>query len=116
MASTTGGIAAGRLRHRVTIEQQVNVVNSFGEHSKEWEPFAQVWAAVEPLSARELLAAQQVQSQVVARVIMRYNAAVTASMRIVYRGVVYNIAGVQRDPESGLEWMTLPVSYGLNQG
>lgn len=109
-------IAAGRLRHLVTIEEQVTLKNSFGETSLEWEPLGNFWAAIEPLSVRELNTAQQIQSEVTTRIVLRYNAAVKASMRIVYKGTIFNIYGVQRDPDSGLEWMTLPCSSGISDG
>lgn len=37
-------------------------------------------------------------------------------MRITHRGKVYNIAGVLPDNMSGLEYITLPVSEGVNDG
>lgn len=73
-------------------------------------------ADVSPLSAREFLAAQQVQSQVVARITIRYQPGLDANMRIRHGDAIYNIAGVIPDPRSGTEWLTLPVSTGVNAG
>jgi SPP1 family predicted phage head-tail adaptor len=73
-------------------------------------------AAIEPLSAREFIAAQAVQSAVTARITLRYRAGLDASMRIVHNGTIYNIAGVLADPDSGLEYVTIPVSTGVNNG
>lgn len=109
-------IDPGRLRHRVTIERQVTTVNEFGEQETGWVPAGSVWASVEPLSAREFIRAQQMQSQVSARIVMRYRPDLDASMRLIHRGTVYNIAGVLPDKDSGLEYVTLPVSAGLNDG
>lgn len=110
------GVAAGKLRHRVRIERQVTVLDSFGQQSTGWTLVAAVWAAVEPLSAREMIAASQVQSSVTARITIRYRADLLASDRIVFRGKTYNIAGVLPDAESGLEHITLPVSEGTDAG
>ena len=37
-------------------------------------------------------------------------------MRILHRGQVYNIAGLLPDRVSGLEYITIPVSAGVNDG
>ena len=105
-------LAAGRLRHRVTIEQQVTTRDpNTGASLKSWLAFAEnIAAEVAPLSAREFLAAQATQSQVSARITIRYRPGLLATMRIVHRGQVYNIAGVLPDNVSGLEYITLPVS------
>jgi len=109
-------VAAGRLRHRIRIDERVTHVNSSGEQDVAWEEFATVWAAIEPLSAREMLIADQTQSKVSGRIVIRSRDGVKASMRAVHGTTIYNIEGVIRDPESGLEWMTLSVSTGVNEG
>ena len=75
---------------------------------------ATVWAHIQPLSAREFLQASAVNSEVVARVQIRYLAGVMPSMRLVHGTHVYNIKGVLPDPVSGLEYLTLPVSEVVN--
>lgn len=110
-------LAAGRLRHRVRIEMLAESQASNGAVSESWVTFADnVPAAIEPLSAREFIAAQQAQSEVTARIVIRYRPGVTAKMRIVHGGRVYNIAGVLPDKESGREYLTMPVSEGVNAG
>lgn len=110
------GIAAGRLRHQVVIEQQVTAINSSGEQDVDWETFATVWAEVAPLSARESILSEQAQSKVSARITIRALDGVAASMRVVHGSTIYNIEGVIPDPQSGVEWMTLTCSTGLNSG
>lgn len=108
--------SAGALRHRVRIDQLVSTRDSDGVLTQAWLEVATVWAAIEPLSAREFVAASAIQSQVVARITMRYRPGIEAMMRLVHRGQVYNIEGVLADKVSGLEYLTLPVSAGVNQG
>ncbi len=79
----------------------------------EW---ARVWAGIEPLSARDFIAAQAVQSEVTARIVIRYREGVTAAMRIKHAGRLYTIHGVLPDAKSGREYLTLPVSEGVNDG
>lgn len=121
-------LAAGRLRHRILIERYVLDVDSngdviqnpeTGETTGQWLPLATVWAAIEPLSAREFLAAQATQSQVTARIVIRHRNDLNAAMRLVHmvngaRGALYNIHGLLADPDSGLEYLTMPVSAGVS--
>lgn len=111
-------IPAGNLRHRVSIQQkQISQNPVSGELTETW---ADVWtnvpAAVEPLSAREFIAAQSFQSEVSTRITIRYRAGITAAMRILHNGRIFNIQGVLADPDSGRSWLTLPCSEGVNNG
>lgn len=108
---------AGRLRHRVSLQRQTETRDpESGAVIVSWGEVAKLWASVEPLSAREFIAAQSVQSEVSARIVIRHRNDVSAKDRIVYRGQVYNIEGILPDPESGYEYITLPVSAGANNG
>lgn len=109
-------VAAGELRHRVLIQEQVTSRDSDGVEQTAWEDVATVWASVEPLSAREFIQSGQTQAAVTARITIRYRAGLLASMRLVNRGQVFNIAGLLPDKASGLEYITIPVSAGVNDG
>ena len=117
MREKTPTIEAGRLRHRVLFQRQVQSQDPVtGEVTVAWaDAFGgPVWAAVEPLSAREFVASQEPQSKVVARITIRYRDGVDATMRAIHRGRVYNVAGVLEDLDSGREYLTVPVSEGVN--
>lgn len=108
---------AGKLRHRVTIERPgLTQDPDSGEMVDGWAPFASVRAAIEPLSVREFIAAQASQSEVSARIVIRYREGIDASMRVLHRGKVYNIKGALPDDKSGREYLTLAVSEGVNDG
>lgn len=109
-------VAAGRLRHRVTLQEQVVAINTAGEQVREWEDVATVWAAIEPLSGREMLLADQVQSKVNTRIVIRSRDGVLASMRAIHGSTVYNIEAVIPDNESGQEWLTLQCYSGVSEG
>ena len=108
---------AGKLRHLLSLqaEQQTRDPDT-GAVSIAWVEEAQVWAAIEPLSVREFIAAQGVQSEVTARITIRYRDGVTARKRLVDGSRIYNIQGVLADRGSGREYLTLPCSEGVNQG
>lgn len=111
-------LSAGRLRHRIRIEKPVYEQDPVtGEMVKGWSLVAdKVPAAIEPLSVREFIAARSYQSEVTARIVIRRRAEIDATMRILHRDRVYNIRGVLSDPDSGLEYLTLPCSEGVNDG
>jgi len=109
-------IAAGRLRHRVEIQRQVSTIDTSGETVIAWQTVDTVWAAIEPLSAKEFMAAQQMGSEISTRVTIRFRADVVASMRLLHGAAIYNIQGVLADPDSGIEYLTLPCSAGRNDG
>ena len=120
-------IGAGVLRHRVRIDQLVDVLDSNGEPARdgqgatirEWSEVATVWAAIEPLSARERMQSAAMQSEVTARIVMRFRTGLDAAMRFVHLvngtdSSIYNPAGFIPDKESGLEHLTVPVSAGIS--
>jgi SPP1 family predicted phage head-tail adaptor len=114
-------LTAGRCRHRIRIEQQVQAKNSFGETAIEWEEVATYWCEIRPLSARELYTGQEIQPEVSTLIIMRYNSVINASMRGVHvvngaDGTIYNLSPPIRDPETGLDWMTIPATSLLTAG
>lgn len=111
-------LKAGKLRHRITIQQQVEVQNpDNGAMSVDWSNVATVWAAIEPLSAKEFIASESETSKITTRVTIRFRTDVTAKMRLLHnkKGVdfYYNVEGVLPDKDSGLEYLTLPCSEGV---
>lgn len=107
---------AGRLRHRVTLQSYTATRDpDTGDVIRDWEDVATVWAAIEPLSTREFIASAATQSKVTTRIIIRQRA-VDHTMRAVHNGRIYNIEGVLADPNSGLEYVTLACSEGVNDG
>lgn len=109
-------LSAGKLRHVISIEEQLEIVDSNGEREHVWVPFvSRAYAAIEPLSARELIAAQAEYAGVTARITIRYRHGLNHAMRIVHKNTIYNIEGLIHDNMSGIEWLTIPVSTGLRR-
>ena len=113
-------LAAGRLRHKVTIQEPRHPQDpNTGEVRTVWVDFAtDVAAEIAPLSVREFIASSQMQSQITARITIRYRGGLTPQMRILHpsTGKIYNPAGWLADPDSGLEYVTAPCSEGVNSG
>jgi SPP1 family predicted phage head-tail adaptor len=109
-------LRAGSLRHRVILQRPVETQNSVtGEMNIAWEDVATLWASIEPISAREFIAAQVEHSKVTTRITIRYRKNINPNMRLYHRAkqVYYNIHGILSDKESGFEYLTLPCSEGV---
>ncbi|KPB64253.1 Head-tail adaptor [Pseudomonas amygdali pv. myricae] len=110
---------AGKLRHRIAFQSLGSGQNpETGEETTGWITiWDKVPASVEPLSSRDLIAAQAAQSDASARIVVRYRAGLLPTMRILFRGEVYAIKGPPMpDPDSGLEYLTILVSKGVLNG
>jgi len=111
-------VRAGKLRHRVTLQQRVTgspQKTPMGAPDAAWSDVATVWADVRPLGGRELFLAQQAESKVEAEIEIRYRAGVVAAMRAKHGAVIYNIEAVI-DPEERHIRMVLRCSRGVNNG
>lgn len=108
-------IQAGRLRHRVQIQIPVSTQDQqSGDLNADWQTVATVWAAIEPLSGREFIAAQAEASRINTRITIRYRTLhPDARLYHMAKDEYYNIEGVLGDKDSGLEYLTLPCSKGL---
>jgi SPP1 family predicted phage head-tail adaptor len=85
---------AGTLRERVTVQQASESRNRLGESVLEWATFAEVWANVQGVSAREFLLAGQQQVELSHRVKMRYLTGLTSKMRLSWRGRTLEIISI----------------------
>jgi SPP1 family predicted phage head-tail adaptor len=110
---------AGKLRHRLTFQARAagQDLETGEDLPGDWADVATVWGSVQPLSSRELLAAQAAQSVATKRIIIRFRPGIEPTMRILHRGAVYDIVGpALEDKESGLGYLTLLVSVGVTDG
>ena len=105
-------LAAGRLRHRLRIESPTLTQDpTTGTTVTTWAEVASVFAAIEPLSAKDYIAAQTLHSKVSARLVIRYRSGLNTAMRLVSSdGTIYTPAGFLPDADSGREYLTIPCS------
>ena len=82
---------AGQLDQRVTVERFTSTEDELGQPIQTWAPLFTCWAAVEPLTGREYLAAAALVSEVTARIRMRFRPWMTAQDRVVHNGTTYGI-------------------------
>lgn len=108
-------MSAGKLRHRVTIQQLVKADDGYGGIVETWQDVATVWATVEPLRGSERYRAQQVQSELTHKVTMRYRPGVKPQMRLLYGDRVLEIEAVI-DVEERHRWLELLCSEVVQDG
>lgn len=88
---------AGKLRQRVIIEEPIVSQDTYGEEAEPtWVTFAEVWAAVEPLSAGERYTAENAQllAEADTRIRIRYRTGVTHKMRVSFENRLFDIQAV----------------------
>lgn len=109
-------LAAGRLRHRVTLQSlTLTQDGNTGAPIETWATEATVWAAIEPLSVRDFVAADARQSQVTGRIVLRPVAGLNETWRVTHGDKVYQIVGILPDQDTGEEYVTLAVAQGTSQ-
>lgn len=102
----------GQLDQRVTIQQESRVEDEGGGAVVTWVDVATVWAEVKPLSGRERLHGQQLESRINYRVTIRRRSDITAAMRLVWRGQAMQIRAI---PDAGPRalYLTLDCESGV---
>ena len=115
---------AGQYRHRIDIQDWVEVrdENTGGFEEKWVTTFANVPARIAPASGREFLAAAAIQSEIIGRIVIRRRTGLKARQRVLHKGMgeevlgIYNVHAWLPDPESGRDYVSAPVSLGVNEG
>ena len=103
------------MNRRATIQQRSTGKDTFGQQSMTWTDYLPVWAYIEPMTGRELIAAQAQQSEVTHQVVIRYRAGITAAMRLVYEGRIFDILSVV-DTDTQHRRLVLQCAEGLTAG
>lgn len=109
---------SGDLNKRIVIQQRTvgsPARDDFGQPNTVWEDFLTIWAAVEPLTGRELWAQQQIQNEITTRFRIRYAADIVSDMRISYANKYYVIKSIIDPMEEHVE-LQLMTGEGLRDG
>lgn len=87
---------AGRLRHRIVIQERTDTQDSYGEPIPAWTTWAEVWAAVEPQSGQEATIAlsQQSEARIRVRIRIRYRTGLSTLMRVSWQSRIFQIEAI----------------------
>lgn len=86
---------AGYYRHPIDIEVQTEVENDYGEKTQTWATFIHTRAGINPISGREYLSAEQVNSETTHKINLRYVPGLTPAMRVNFNGRIFKIVNIQ---------------------
>ena len=108
---------AYRLRHRVTIQELVEVQDTTtGAVTRAWENFiADVPAEVLTGAGKEFVSSGATQGEITARINMRWFPGLTQKMRVVWDGNEYNILSIETDI-TGRQEYRLKCNSGVTDG
>lgn len=112
---TTVILRPGELNRRIKLQQRSTTKTDAGTEQTTWSDVATVWANVQPLSGRELMAAAAVNAEVTHLIVIRYRPGVTARMRAVYGTRIFDINAVI-EPEMAHVSLELMCTEGVNVG
>lgn len=92
-------------QHRITIQQRVDVADSYGGTTVTWSTLQQSWAVIEPSSGRESYLQGQLQSRVSSKMTIRYiaglkNTATAAKYRVSYDDRIFSVKYIKNLDES----------------
>lgn len=114
---------SNRLRHRVTIQEQIETQNSTtGAITVNWQTAIANGVTLENVPAevltgagKEMFQGEARQAEIVARINLRWFAGLTQKMRILWDGNIFNIQSIETDLTARREYR-LKCSAGLNDG
>lgn len=113
-------LQAGELRHRVTVQSYVSGGRDDDGYNlpSQWLDFKKVYAKITPLSTKDLLSAQAADSEITARMKVRYRTGldIDTTMRVIWKGHIFAIdsQGLD-DSDTGVEFTTFNLSGGVEQ-
>lgn len=94
-------IDPGKLRTRLTLESAVRSPDGAGGHVESWSAVANMFARVEPVSAKSRAGADQTIETVTHRIVIRCRDDVRSGMRFVHGNRVFAIVTVHDPDETG---------------
>ncbi len=111
---------AGTLRREISVQQRATQKDSFGQQLISWVEIKKVYAAIEPMTGSERVAAMSLSTDISHRVTVRFDAIfddprIAATYRLVYGTRVFNVqAPLNVDEEN--RTIELLCSEGMNYG
>jgi SPP1 family predicted phage head-tail adaptor len=105
------------LRHRLTLQQEARTADGAGGYVRSWNNIGELWAEISSLSNRsvfgyEKLVADQIQSVITHKIIIRYRNNIITDMRLLYESRIFNIRAIKNVNENN-EILELLVEEGV---
>lgn len=95
---------ATRLRHRLTLQQEIKTADGAGGYVRSWQNVADLWAEIDSANGKsyghEKLYAGQVQAEISHKVMIRYRSGISTAMRLLFGNRVFNIRSIRNVQEN----------------
>ncbi|MEK6746879.1 MAG: phage head closure protein [Pseudomonadota bacterium] len=92
------------LRHRVTLQQEINTGDGAGGYVRSWQNVADLWAEISSANIKsygqEKFFAGKIQAEITHKITIRYRAGITAAMRLTFENRIFNIRAVFNKDEN----------------
>lgn len=106
---------SGLLRNKLVIEKPTVTKGAMGGSIQSWSTFKTVWGALDFSNSRKVIAAKQVNSEVIGMATIRYVTGITPDMRINHKGTYYEIEA-PIDMGARNRELQIPIKTGLVDG
>lgn len=105
---------SGNLKHKISIQSYGETKNAFGEVTQDFSTFKTAYASIVPISGREFLASQAINTELTHKIELRYLKGILPNMRIVFEDRIFNIQSVIniREANKTLQIMATEVVNG----
>ncbi len=109
--------AATILRHRLTLQQEVQTEDGAGGYVRSWNNLGDIWAEITSVSNRsiygqEKLYAEQLQSEITHKITIRFRSLISTDMRLLFESRIFNIRSIRNINENN-EILELLVEEGV---
>lgn len=89
---------SSRLRHRMTLQEEIRTADSYGGYARSWQDVCTLWAEIIPLQSlnrrSETMETGQIQATVTHKITLRYRSQITPGQRLTFEGRAFNIRSV----------------------
>lgn len=86
---------AGRLRHIISIQQQVTAQDSYGEPVDTWtDVYASIYASVDPISGKEFFSGEKFNMEISHKIRIRYKSGILPKMRVKFGSRYFDITNI----------------------
>ena len=96
----------GDLNKRITIQYPSEVADVYGGSTTTWTELCNIWAAIWPTSAREVIRSMQNVMEITYRIRIRYRSDILPNYRIKFGTKYFNIVSIINPNERG-EWLDI---------
>lgn len=102
----------GSLKHKITIQRPGRIPDNGGGWTEGYTDYKTIAANVRPMTAKQLIEAEQAQFDVTHRVTIRFRTDITRVDRIVYKGREFDIKTLINEDEANRALILLCVERG----